>query len=204
MLAAVRPDARALVLDAALDLFSGQGYFNTSVHDIVRAAGVSIGSIYHHFGDKEGIARALHAHLGARMTQMVAEVGTCHDTCRAQSRELIARLFAMTETEPRTMAFLFYARHREFLPDEPPVCSSRPFVMLRELVERGMAQGEVRRMDVLVASSSLFGGAFRMITSRLDGIVPEPLPTYLDEVWGCGWRGVAADVSQPSRRRKSA
>ncbi len=201
---AVRPDTRALVLDAALDLFSEAGYFNTSVHDLVRAAGVSIGSIYHHFGDKEGVARALYAHLSERMAWMVADVGARHDTCRAQSRELIARLFAMTEAEPRTMAFLFYARHREFLPDEPPVCSSRPFVMLRALVERGMGRGEVRRMDVLVASSSLFGGAFRMITSRLDGIVPEPLPTYLDEVWDCGWRGVAANASQPSRRRKSA
>ncbi len=204
MLAAVRPDLRARVVDAALDLFSGQGYFNTSVHDIVRAAGVSIGSIYHHFGDKEGIARALHAHLGGRMAQMVEDVVARHDTCREQSRELVARLFAMTEAEPRTMAFLFYARHREFLPDEPPVCSSRPFVLLRELVERGMARGEVRRLDVLVASSSLFGGAFRMIASRLDGIVPEPLPAYLDEVWSCGWRAVAADIPQPSRRRKSA
>lgn len=200
---AVRTDTRTLVLDAALELFSEAGYFNTSVHDIVRAAGVSIGSIYHHFGDKEGVARALYAHLSERMAWMVADVGARHDTCRVQSRELIARLFAMTEAEPRTMAFLFYARHREFLPDEPPVCSSRPFVMLRALVERGMERGEVRRMDVLVASSSLFGGAFRMITSRLDGIVPEPLPTYLDEIWACAWRAVALDASQPSRRRKS-
>lgn len=197
-----RVDTRSLVLDAALDLFSGQGYFNISVHDIVRASGVSIGSIYHHFGDKEGIARALQAHLGTRMAQMVADVAAQADTCRDQSRALIARLFDMTEAEPRTMAFLFYARHREFLPDEPPVCSSRPFVMLRELVERGMARGEVRRMDVLVASSSLFGGAFRMITSRLDGIVPEPLPAYLDAVWSCGWRAVAVEAEPSTSRRK--
>ncbi len=203
MLTAARPDIRTLVLDVALDLFSEQGYFNTSVHDIVHAAGVSIGSIYHHFGDKEGIARALYAHLGERMAWMIADVGTRHDTCCAQSRDLIARLFAMTEDEPRTTAFLFHARHREFLPDEPPVCSSRPFVMLRALVERGMARGEVRRMDVLVASSSLFGGAFRMITSRLDGIVPEPLPSYLGEVWDCGWRAVAADTRHPPRRGTS-
>lgn len=204
--AAVRPDPRALVLDAALELFSGDGYFNTSVHDIVRASGVSIGSIYHHFGDKEGIARALQAHLATAMAQMVADVENRHATCRDQSYALVARLFDMTEAEPRTMTFLFYARHREFLPDEPPICSSRPFVLLRGLVERGMARGELRRMDVLVASSSLFGGAFRMITSRLDGIVPEPLPGYLDAVWACGWRAVAAEdvPSEPHRKRRPA
>ncbi|MBX3704195.1 MAG: helix-turn-helix transcriptional regulator [Steroidobacteraceae bacterium] len=42
-----------------MTLFVERGYFGTSVHDIVGASNVSIGSIYHHFGDKAGIARAL-------------------------------------------------------------------------------------------------------------------------------------------------
>jgi AcrR family transcriptional regulator len=40
-----RPDTRYLVLDTALTLFTGRGYFSISVHDIGREAGVSIGSI---------------------------------------------------------------------------------------------------------------------------------------------------------------
>ena len=46
-------------LRVALRLFSEKGFFNTSVQDIVAAAGVSVGFIYHNFSDKEGIARAL-------------------------------------------------------------------------------------------------------------------------------------------------
>jgi AcrR family transcriptional regulator len=45
--------SRALILEAALDLFSGQGYRGTSIRDISKAAGVSTGSVYHHFKDKE-------------------------------------------------------------------------------------------------------------------------------------------------------
>lgn len=184
-------DTRALVLGAALRLFTEKGYFNTSVHDIGRTAGVSIGSIYHHFGDKEGLARTLYAALTARMQHLIEGVvyreGSSHD----QARELVARLFAWTEAEPREMAFLLYARHREFLPNEPPVCASRPFAMMREMITRGIARGEIRQMDVMVASASLFGGPIRMITSRLDGILPQPLPGYLDEVWDCAWRAVA-------------
>lgn len=189
---AQRIDTRALVLDAALSLFTDKGYFNTSVHDIGRAAGVSIGSIYHHLGDKTGIARALYEQLSLRMQQLIGNVESQADSSHDQARELVARLFALTETEPRAMAFMLYARHREFLPDEAPVCSSRPFSMMREMVSRGMARREIREMDTMVASICLFGGPLRMITARLDGILEHPLPAYLDEVWACAWRSVSA------------
>ncbi len=180
------------VLDAALALFTDKGYFNTSVHDIGRAARVSIGSIYHHFGDKTGVARALYTALTARMEARIAAIERQMDSCHDQARALVAQLFEMTESEPRTMRFVLYARHQEFLPDEPPVCSSRPFVMTREMVRRGMANGEIRGMDPLVASTCLFGGPIRMVTARLDGLLPRPLPDYLDGVWTCAWRAVAA------------
>jgi len=187
-----RPDTRYLVLDSALTLFTERGYFSTSVHDIGRAAGVSIGSIYHHFGDKEGIAGALYSQLNSRMESLIGDICRRHESAHDQARELIARLFELTETEPRAMEFMLYAKHREFLPEHGPVCSSRPFELMREMVRRGMDNGEIRRMEAIVASTCLFGGALRMITGRLDGVVEQPLPTYLPEVWDCAWRAVAA------------
>ena len=51
--------SQAQVLDAALDLFSHQGYRATSMRDIAAKAGVSTGNVYHHFKDKETIFREL-------------------------------------------------------------------------------------------------------------------------------------------------
>ncbi len=73
-----REDTRVQVLDAALSLFTDKGYFNTSVHEIGRVAGVSIGSIYHHFGDKEGLARSLYMMLTSRMQQLIRRGRTTH------------------------------------------------------------------------------------------------------------------------------
>ncbi len=47
--------SRAVVLDAALALFSTQGYRATSMREIAEKAGVSTGNVYHHFKDKEAI-----------------------------------------------------------------------------------------------------------------------------------------------------
>ena len=51
--------SRRAVLDAALHLFSHQGYRATTVRDIADRAKVSTGNVYHHFPDKETIFRAL-------------------------------------------------------------------------------------------------------------------------------------------------
>src|SRR3954454_1486336 len=54
---------RAKILDAALAAFESKGVLAATLDDIRERSGASIGSIYHHFGDKEGIASALYAQL---------------------------------------------------------------------------------------------------------------------------------------------
>jgi AcrR family transcriptional regulator len=51
--------SRKHILDAALKLFSHQGYRATSIRDIAEAAKVSTGNVYHHFEDKEQIFHEL-------------------------------------------------------------------------------------------------------------------------------------------------
>ncbi len=51
--------SRALVLQAALKLFSSRGFRATSVRDIAAEAGVSTGNVYHHFRDKDAIFQEL-------------------------------------------------------------------------------------------------------------------------------------------------
>ena len=58
-----KPDRRQDILDAALACFSEHGIEATSIEAIRTRANASIGSIYHHFGDKMGIAAALYVSL---------------------------------------------------------------------------------------------------------------------------------------------
>ena len=49
----------AKILDAALELFSTQGFRATSVREIAERAGVSVGNVYHHFSGKEELFQRL-------------------------------------------------------------------------------------------------------------------------------------------------
>jgi TetR/AcrR family transcriptional regulator, repressor of fatR-cypB operon len=182
---------RDQVLATALRLFTEKGYFNTSVQDMVRDSRVSTGSIYHHFKDKEGVAKALYDDLVMRMGAAIADIRAQHKTPHDQCRAVIEHLFQMTEAEPEAMAFMLYAKHREFMPDEAPICSSQPFEEMRNMVKEGIDTGVLLPMEPMVAATAVFGGALRMIILRLDGALENPLPASLDAVWQCAWRSVA-------------
>lgn len=184
-------DIRARVLDTALDLFSTRGYFSTSVHHIQKQAGVSIGSIYHHFTNKEAIAKALYDDLVGMMGQSMTEIMDREEGAEKRLKAVLAHLFELTESSPQVMQYILYARHREFMPDELPICSSRPFALIQEMVREGIEKGEVRALNLTVASTSIMGGALRLIYLRLDGVLDQPVSSLLDEIWECSWRSVA-------------
>jgi len=51
--------SRVAILQAALHLFSRQGYRGTSIREIATEAGLSTGNVYHHFPDKETLFTTL-------------------------------------------------------------------------------------------------------------------------------------------------
>ena len=47
------------ILQKALELFSEKGYDATSVREICEAAGITKPTLYHFYGSKEGVYRAI-------------------------------------------------------------------------------------------------------------------------------------------------
>ena len=63
---------RRALLDAARDLFGARGYAETSLDQIVAAAGVTKGALYHHFGGKEQLFRAVFRSVKQELSRVVA------------------------------------------------------------------------------------------------------------------------------------
>ncbi len=61
------------VLAAAEELFTSKGYENTSINDIGALAGVSVGSIYSRFPDKDAILQVIHDSFSKALTDTSAD-----------------------------------------------------------------------------------------------------------------------------------
>lgn len=61
------------ILDATAELLVRDGYAKTSTNRIAKRAGVSIGSLYHYFDDKNGIIRALVERVKERQMAALSE-----------------------------------------------------------------------------------------------------------------------------------
>ncbi len=185
-------DRRELILDTALRLFTDRGYFNTSVRDIQKEATVSTGSIYHHFENKEAIAKALLAQIESTMVDeidlIMEATPSAHDRCKA----VLKYLFEATENNRDAMHYMLHAKHNEFISNEGPICTSRPFSLMKTIIVEGIRKGEVRNLTPEIVAVNIFGGAIRLICLRIDGVVDKPLPMYLEEFWECTCYGITA------------
>lgn len=65
---------REALIAAARRLFTERGYEQVGTAEIVRAAGVTRGALYHHFGDKASLLRATYERIEAESTERVARI----------------------------------------------------------------------------------------------------------------------------------
>lgn len=65
------PERRKALLEGALTLFVTRGFDQTSMDAICAHAGVTKGSVYHHFASKEALAATLYAEAVADIHQVV-------------------------------------------------------------------------------------------------------------------------------------
>ncbi len=107
---AVRRDA---ILAAALDCFTQQGYDATTIDDIVRKSGASVGSIYHHFDDKRGVAEEIYTATLEDVTLGGVAILDRGLPTEETVREGVAYYLAWVEAHPAKARFLFVQREAE-------------------------------------------------------------------------------------------
>ncbi len=175
------------ILTAALDLFVENGFHSVSIHDVQKQANVSIGSIYNHFGGKEGIAKGLYSHLLNEMNEMIESVIEQEEGAVNRCNKVIKLLFEYTETRSKIISYVLYSKHSEYISEGSPICSAEPFQKMRDIVQSGIDSGELKDINCMIASSIIYGGAIRLIQLRLDGLINKPLPELYDEMIESTW-----------------
>lgn len=78
------------ILEAALDLFVERGYANTRAEDVAKKAGVSKGTVYLYFTDKETLFKAV---VRENIVPLIAQFKTQTVESKATSETLVRQFF---------------------------------------------------------------------------------------------------------------
>jgi AcrR family transcriptional regulator len=104
---------RERILEAALDAFTECGYAATTIADVRERSGASVGSIYHHFGDKEGIAAALYVECVRDFQQAILDALADHRSAERGIKAIVRRHLRWVQANPKAAAFLVDRREAE-------------------------------------------------------------------------------------------
>ena len=165
---------RRAILEAALTVFSRQGYAAARLEDIAHEAGVTRGAIYWHFSSKADLYGKLVSEVSARsgvvVEQVFAEGGTFIDMCR----RLMIRLL-------------------EYLEEDETYRSVQELVLFKSEVTPELEEGVRIKMDAVRAIEELLANFMRggiaggYVRADLDPVIgARALYAYLNGI-SIGW-----------------
>src|SRR5690242_14448944 len=135
---------RERLVRAALELFTSQGYHETTTPLIAKKAGVAEGTMYRHFTGKQHFFNELYRAAARWATKLVREADALKVGPREKLAELARELVAGTAREPAGARLFFVQRHDGLL-DEESRKAGRDFRLSRErLIAQGKADGSVK------------------------------------------------------------
>lgn len=105
------------LLDSALELYERAGPHAFTVHAVADAAGVSLGSLYHHFSSFDGLRAALYARCVCEMLDELAEATSGARTARAGIHAHTVAYLRFARTHTAAASFIHGAADVRFLPD---------------------------------------------------------------------------------------
>ena len=187
---------RELILRAATRVFARNGYFNSKVADIARAADVADGTVYLYFKSKEEI---LHSIFDQNMAEAIASGRRLIANVKDPREKLrrIAKLHLERLGADRDLAVVFQVELRgstKFMQEFSAAGFAEYLDLLRNTFEEGQRSGAFRKnLNAKLMSKILFGALDEMATNWIISKRNYKLEPMADVVMDVFLNGVSSE-----------
>lgn len=190
---AVRSSDR--ILNKALELFSSRGYEATSVREICEAAGITKPTLYHFYGSKEGVYRALvDGTLESFQRDLVRDLDARGVTAGEKLRRVARAYFETARRNRELMRFILSLVHNPSSAaprTDFPRFYEQVVERIARCVDEGVTGGEFlpgpSEVRLLVFMGSLGEALCGNVIVGRPELTPELADALVDTVTG-GWR----------------
>jgi len=150
------------IILSALKLFSQNGFYNTSIANISKSIGISVGGIYGYFPSKKELAKSSIVFVTKKLAYKLNEINKKNITQREKISQFAGFYFDFIEKHPEMIDYFFrvYLANRELFCDEDDCGFSlaKDFVdEIENLINKGIENGEFKKQNFYVAFSCITG-----------------------------------------------
>jgi AcrR family transcriptional regulator len=167
-------DKRALILAAAVRVFSREGYHDARVGDIAKEAGVAYGLVYHYFPSKEAVLEAVFRETWGAMLAAIRGVEDRGGTAADQLRRVCKLVLRSWGDDPDLIRVLVREVHRSEQIHREIDEIGEAFAALERIVARGQEEGTfTSELRARTVAWMLYGALEEILTGWVMGRLPD-------------------------------
>lgn len=194
VLPGARKSTKRHILRCALDCFLENGLESTTIDTIRQRSGTSVGTIYHHFGNKEGLVAALFfTALDDHKAVMWPELERA-STPKTVIEGLVHSYMNWVTRQPELARFMFLARSSVAagpFGEELAIRNREQYSFLHKWLAEGVRLGDIRSLPKETYPSLLLGQSENYCRAWLSGRVPTPPSDHASVFADGAWRSLA-------------
>lgn len=170
------------IMSKALELFSKEGFYQTTMPSIAAKVGMSVGNFYNYFASKETLAKELILYIAELLGNEIRLINESSVSVNEKIAAIVRMYFRIAREKPETIEYFLrvYLSNREVFKEgcEGMICVS-PFVTeMMIFFEEGVRSQELRDQDFFSAFGLFMGYLGGMVFLYGENILPKGIEEY--------------------------
>jgi AcrR family transcriptional regulator len=174
------------IMEASLKLFSSKGFYNTTIPDIAKSLGMSVGNMYNYFKSKEALAMAIMQYTSDILGEKIKEINKKDISVYEKIKLITAMYFDIANKRPEMIEYFLrvYLSNRDVFKEgcEGMICVSAFVTEIMIFFEEGVRSGELRDQDFFSAFGLFMGYLGGMVFLKGENVLDKPLEDYIEDI----------------------
>jgi len=101
----MRQTKKQTIMRTALSLFAKKGFYTTTIADIAKELGMSVGNIYNYFSSKDALAKELILYISKILGSKIREINLKSIGAKKKIEEIVEFYFQMAKERPELIDY---------------------------------------------------------------------------------------------------
>ncbi len=192
-----KEEKKAKIMLQALKLFSKEGFYSTTIPDIAKSLGMSVGNLYNYFKSKDILAKEIIKYISAYLGSELRRINDQEISTKEKIDKIVRVYFKTAQEQPEMIEYFLrvYLANREVFKEgcEGMICVSDFVTEIMIFFEEGVRKGELRDQDFFSAFGLFMGYLGGMVFLYGEKVLPEELDYYIEDISDNIYRALKSD-----------